>query len=531
MRQKGSNSHGNKNEHNLVKELDGKKIKELNSNLKKFIEYIHFYEDVNIDYETQLEAKLESNTKLKQDIYITVNNKKIGISMKMGSGNSVHQEKCEDFISYIESNFSVSEDVSNAFRLFIWADGTRDGSGCLDKNEKGYIISRFGAREFKNRYPEKRKLLQEFLNNHDRELMNRFLFEGKHNSEVDYIYHGTPQHGTWIHKEKIIEHLTTQRATRSCLYVGKLSLQSWNISRNGNNENKRGELQVKYKSLEEDVSKIMTQENTSIGTVEGNVEEFILSKVMNKNKGIPYWSVIEEVPKNNNDEHFVVKVTSKQYSNLSEKLVYPKSDAFIIRAKLDRNFLLEKEFVLTEKDLANISNYEIIDNTGISIKLKDSKNFTIQKLTKNSFLKAFEKEVNIKYLLVGLLVYSDLKQIHKNDKIFTDLNIDKEEAIDFFKNQFQRYTLKWDDKESLDFIRTSSQEYIKSLILNDFDLKLAIFQGKGWFNDPYFAKYLFVGGNLIPNDYSDFSITTGSGRSKGKYSIEIKPSKSVRTKK
>ena len=46
--------------------------------------------------------------------------------------------------------------------------------------------------------------------------------------------------------------------------------------------------------------------------------------------------------------------------------------------------------------------------------------------------------------------------------------------------------------------------------------------GRHWFKEPYHAMFIFEKGKLRENIISDFSITTGSGRSKGKYTIEIK---------
>ena len=48
--------------------------------------------------------------------------------------------------------------------------------------------------------------------------------------------------------------------------------------------------------------------------------------------------------------------------------------------------------------------------------------------------------------------------------------------------------------------------------------------GKGLYNEPYNAKFLFSKGNIKLNTIPEsFSITTGSGRHRGKYTIVIKP--------
>ena len=288
-RQVGDYSHGNENELNIVDVLKNKRYKDLNLNLKSFISYVCEHKGIKLGDTTTIDAKYETNTKLKQDFYLYVDDVKIYISVKMGSGNSVHQEKCEDFIDYIKENFNANDEICNAWRLFLWADGTFDGSGSIEKDADGIIKTRFTATQFKTLYPQERRVLQTFLNENKRELIEHFLFIGRHNSKVDFIYHGTPQHGSWIYKDKIVDYqvdneLSLNQNNRSCLTVGKMTVQSWNISKKGTSEGKRGQLQVKYGRISEDLYNLMLLEKSNIGTVEGDAQEFDLSKVLNKDK-------------------------------------------------------------------------------------------------------------------------------------------------------------------------------------------------------------------------------------------------------
>ncbi len=162
----------------------------------------------------------------------------------MSSGNSVHQEKCEDFITYIKNEFNATDDICDLWRFFLWADGTLDGTGIMDKDSDGNIISRFTATMFKKKFPEQREKLQEFLAENESELIEHFLFIGRHNSRVDYIYHGTPLHGNWISKKKILDYQVKYSNINSehtsCLSVGKMSIQSWNVSMKGTSDHKKG---------------------------------------------------------------------------------------------------------------------------------------------------------------------------------------------------------------------------------------------------------------------------------------------------
>ena len=144
----GNNSHGNNNELEMAKYLNEKKFKDLNPVMKEFIKYICLTKGISYDDRTTIFAEYETNGKLKQDIYITIKGTKIGISLKMGKGNSCHQEKIESFVSFIKSCCKATDEICNLWRLFIWADGTYDGSGSTKKDSNGKIISRFNADYF-----------------------------------------------------------------------------------------------------------------------------------------------------------------------------------------------------------------------------------------------------------------------------------------------------------------------------------------------------------------------------------------------
>lgn len=442
----------------------------------------------------------------------------------MGSGNSVHQEKCDNFIDYIKSEFNASDDICDLWRFFLWADGTLDGTGSIVKGEDGHIKNRFTAIMFKKLFPNKRTKLQNFLAENESKLIEHFLFVGRHHSRVDYIYHGTSLHGSWISKERILEfqiqNSNIGQGSKSCLSVGRMSVQSWNVSIKGTSEHKRGQIQVKYGKMNEDFESLMAKEKDNIGTFLGDSQEFNLIQLLNKNKNSKLWSKL--INNKNREKYFAVKVTNKPKSKLSGKKVFPKSDAYIIKTNLNAEFLLQREYVLTEDDLKDIE-HSIVPGTGISIKLKDSTSYTIQKFTRDSFVKAFSpyvSDISINELLFSLLVYSNERETYKNKRIAADLDIDYDAFMDSLKLQFPDMP---DDKQLLDNLRRKAQDKLTYIIKNNKSLAEAIFMGKGWFSDPYYASYLFVHGDLIDNKLTDFSMTTGSGRSKGKYTIEIKP--------
>jgi len=520
-----SNPHGNSNEIEIAEYLDGKKIKDLNLTMKEFIKYVCLTKGKTFNETTELKAEYVKNNKLKQDIYLTIAGEKIGISLKMGSGNSCHQEKIEDFIDFIHKSCNATKEICDLWRFFIWADGTLDGSGSLEKGSDGKILCRFDAAGFKKKYPGKRASLQQFLDSNKAALIERALFIGKYNSDVEFVYHGTYKQGRWISKKEVIDFLVKQqpKSNRACLTIGSLTVQAWNVSLSGNTEHKRGEIQLKYGTMKEDFDILMKDNTDSIGTFLGDLEEFDLTQTMNKNKDNSMWKTLLPDVTDYTD-YYLVKVSSNQLSKLSGKKVKTKSDAYAIKAQLPKTFLLQKEYVLEESDLSAYD-YEPIPDTGISIKMKNSKNYTYQKLTRNSFCKAFENLDDVEFWLTSLLIYSADKERYKNERIITDLG----NTIEAYFNKVQTImgiTIDETDCSSFwDSVRKAAQSKIREHINNNTELADNIFTGKHWFESPYHAIFLYEGGELKKNIVTSFSITTGSGRSSGKYTIEITPAK------
>lgn len=518
-----NNSHGNRNELEIVNYLNNKKFSELNLNCKEFIRYISKTKNIPIDNSTLIYADYEHDNRLKQDFYIQIGDSKFGISCKMGTGNSCHQEKIDDFVRYIKNEFGADEDVCNAWLFFVWADGTTDGTGSKEKDSSGLIKCRFSSSTFKKLYPDKRKLLQEFLDNNIEALLKHVLFEGRFNSCVDFIYHGTYKNGRWISKEEVINYQMNLHNTDSnaCLKLGNLSAQAWNVSQKGTSEKKRGVIQFKYSRMSQDFDAIMKNSSENIGTFLGNVEEYSLSRILNSNKTNPMWKIL--LPNESDfSRYFVIKVSSKQYSELSEKYVFPKSDAYIVKANFPNSFLLSKEYNIEEDDIKNFE-YEVVNDSGISIKMKDSNSYTIQKLTKASFLKTFSILDDVKFIMTSLLIYSNSNEIYKNSKIINDFGYTEDEFLSMCR---EKIGIDFSEENQTNFwntVRQYGQKVIKAAIKENTDIWQKIFTGKGWFKDPYYSCFIYKSGKLQKCILADFSITTGSGRSKGDYSIEIRP--------
>lgn len=516
----GSNAHGNRNELKIVEALNQKAFSTLNNNLKEFVKYVAEDNNIELNPNTIIKAEYESNTRLKQDFYLYIENEKYCISLKMGSGNSVHQEKCEDFVHYIKNELNASDEICNNFRFFLWADGTLDGTGSTEKDEDGNIISRFTSAEFRERYPQKFEKLQSFLSANQEPLIRRFLFVGRHNSRVDYVYHGNEINGFWVSTKEIISYNIANSRGKG-LHVGKLSLQAWNVSKKGNTEHKRGQLQVKYSQMENDFFSLMKKHISNVNTFLGNKEEFDISRRFNKNKTSPIWKELT-AGLDSLDNVYMIKVSNRILSHLSNRKVYPKADAFLVECDFDPDYLLSKEYSLDESDLIGRS-FKPIENTGISVKMNGSTGYTIQKLTYDSFVKAFSDIIDEPtYIFLALLLYSNDREKYKNHDMAKLLVIDEKEVKSYYIDEIGR-DLDLDNIEDLSAIRNWAQKELKESIQDNIEIYKSLFTGSTWFDEPYVAHYVYINKKISENKLTDFSITTGSGRSKGKFSIEIKP--------
>jgi len=239
-----SNS-GFENENALYEALHQKSVKELNENLKNLIKSIFS----NVDESSIIECeKIGGHNKT--DIAIRIGNEQHTLSVKKGSGNSVHQEPVEDFIKYLEENFGISKKVKDDLLFFIWGDGTLDGKG--DKKD------RMTASELRKKYPEKIENIQNYFNKIEKKLIERFVIKGAKSDKMpDYIYYGTPEKGIWCKSNKIIEWMIKNKPKNNkAIYIGRLTFQAWNRNIKGEKEQtekKRGHIQLKWGSIKEDI--------------------------------------------------------------------------------------------------------------------------------------------------------------------------------------------------------------------------------------------------------------------------------------
>ena len=236
---------GFKNENDLFLSLNNKKIEDLDSNLKSLILFIHKSKPNSIINCFKIGGEF------KTDLTVRVDGKTYNLSIKKGTGNSVHQEKVDDFIEYLGKNFEPNNNVFENIKHFIWADGTITG--------KGEIKNRLSAGQYSKIFPDKINSIQRYFDKHKDNLIRRFVIDGvssKHT--VDFLYYGSSEIGKCVSSNDILSFLNKSNS-KGAISVGKLTFQAWNRNIKGGvkSEHKRGQIQLKWGSLKEDIQKFI----------------------------------------------------------------------------------------------------------------------------------------------------------------------------------------------------------------------------------------------------------------------------------
>lgn len=185
----------------------------------------------------------------KADLSITIDNKEYFVSVKKGTGNSVHQEPIEDFIIFLRTNFEDDISVFNDLRHFIWGDGTLDGTGDVE--------NRISAPKYKSKFPNKVKNIQDYFNKHKKELLERFLITGAvSNKKADYLFYGDINNCKVVSDDDMINFAIN--VNKRPISIGILTFQAWNRNINGGNKSelKRGQIQLKWGGLKDDIKNI-----------------------------------------------------------------------------------------------------------------------------------------------------------------------------------------------------------------------------------------------------------------------------------
>lgn len=234
------------NEYEIISYLNNKKKKEVHILFQELLENLF----PNIHDEDIVNAK-KYGKYAKCDMVIEVNGEKRGISIKCGAKNSVHIEKINDFVLYL--NYLGFKD-SEYLLCYLYSDGTNNNSG----------TKRIAASEYKLTHTSEIDNINIDLldKNIAENLIRRFLIcsDINYKVKVDAFICGTLNDFLWITKDEAVNYLLENANFESTgVHISKLFIQQWdkNLSYNPKYEYCREYIQVKWYSLFDDIIKIM----------------------------------------------------------------------------------------------------------------------------------------------------------------------------------------------------------------------------------------------------------------------------------
>ena len=230
---------GYQNEYDFVLIFNNKKVKELNPLLHDLV-----FSIFNNISEEDIIKSWKNHYDQKTDVFLKIGNAIKGISIKMGSRNSVHVELIQEFEKFL-INQKIPKDIIQKYLDFHYADGSINNSG----------KERLSTEEYKQNNQAKIDLINIYFNNIETiyNAIERFVLKGKNsNYSIDAIILGTPDNFLWITKNDIIE-ILKNKSNKYCSSPHFSELVCQPLSRclnyNEKYERYRKYVQIKWYSL------------------------------------------------------------------------------------------------------------------------------------------------------------------------------------------------------------------------------------------------------------------------------------------
>jgi len=210
-----STSEGFRREDEMVHYLNDKKVKELNSNLKKMLEALFGV----IDEEEIVKCEIVLGF-AKPDLKITYQGIDKYVSMKTGNASTIHTDDIKKFTDYL-LGLGFPKEAIDVILLFHYGDGTTDGSG-LVRHDFNYLMRKY----------EDQIAFANLELNSNKDLIIKavcYTMFGALNDEkppADAIYYGTYINGSLATKYQIIRHIHNRSWEHIyCLHIGPLLMR------------------------------------------------------------------------------------------------------------------------------------------------------------------------------------------------------------------------------------------------------------------------------------------------------------------
>lgn len=191
---------------------------------------------------------------IKPDIVISHRDISKAISIKTGKSKFLHSEQIKPFILFLRS-LGVSSKTQQTFLLFLYGDGTMDGTG-----KERYDVDKVNA-WLKDRI----KAANEELNKDKNiivQFVDRVIFAGVNPEarQADAIYHGDVNHGFLATRKQVSKHIQKKNWDyyEPCLHIGPIKFTATMrfVGKKITNEKRRHYIQCYWPLLDKDIEYI-----------------------------------------------------------------------------------------------------------------------------------------------------------------------------------------------------------------------------------------------------------------------------------
>lgn len=246
-------NNGFKIENWIIDQINNKKLSEIHPDLQQVITAMGY--GIAIDDSFSALKKEGRGLTKKSDVTVLKNLAPFTrLSVKSGSGNSVHQENIHQFAAFLR-NIGAKENEIQALLFFHWGDGTQDGSAP--------VSSRMDSRQIKTNHPEVIAAVDALFERFKLQIVARAMRGDLDGTEPQYLMYGgiakTKKLFLVTSIEKVLEFHNGLPADSPTIQIGHLNFQNYHRCLQGQDltSNKtRNDVQFKWTNMIRDMAQL-----------------------------------------------------------------------------------------------------------------------------------------------------------------------------------------------------------------------------------------------------------------------------------
>ena len=246
-------NNGFKIENWIIDQINNKKLSEIHPDLQQVITAMGY--GIAIDDSFSALKKEGRGLTKKSDVTVLKNLRPFTrLSVKSGSGNSVHQENIHQFAAFLR-NIGAKENEIQALLFFHWGDGTQDGSAP--------VSSRMTSHQIKANHPEVIAAVDALFERFKLQIVTRAMQGDIDGTEPQYLLYSnegkTTKRFLMTSMARVIAFHNDLPEESPTIQIGHLNFQNWNRCLSGQEltSNKhRNDIQFKWGNMIRDMEKL-----------------------------------------------------------------------------------------------------------------------------------------------------------------------------------------------------------------------------------------------------------------------------------